>query len=248
MTEQKPQEEELDLVELNPEDNLKTTDTGALVQEGEEDFDPNEYGGFPMEAWQKYLGAINDKQQARTATLSKYSTYNVRINNAPPDSLYPTFKVIQIQYYPLTKKAWEQRRMENSEVEDLQRQLQALIQRLGEHQESLRLRIFSRNKPRTMITNRQDPTSAQLEEIQNNMKFYEEFSNDIGRRVSQKRQESDLAAFQMYFHKGKEVYEQIMNEDLDDILRACDFKQIYGSANLRLSKPLPSLVASPGTS
>ena len=250
--------EQEDLINLNLDEEqqqttkpaavTKTTETGAILQEGEEDFNPNDYGGYPMEAWNKYVGAINDKQQARTANLARYQTYTVRINVAKESDPYPVFEPTIIQYYAITKKAWEKRRLENSEVEDLQRQLQVLTQHLAEQQESLRLRIFARNKPRGIVTNREDPSKAQLEEIQENMKFYEGFSTDIGTRLSKKKQESDLYAFQMYFHKDKDFYDEIMNEDIDDLLRACDHKQIYGSANLRLSKSGSSLVASPGTS
>jgi hypothetical protein len=247
MTEQKQENEELDLVDLNPEQELKTTEEGSLKQQGEEEFDPSDYGGFPLEAWQRYFGAINDKRQSRAASLSKISAYTVRYNSTP-DSPYPKFKMMSLQYSFITKMAWETRRRELAEIEDLERELQIQTTRLAETQESLRLRLFSRNKPRGMITNREDPNSAQLEEIQTNMKFLADSNNDIGRRISEKRQASDLAAFKMYFHKDKDIYDQIMNEDLDDILRACDWKQVHGSANLRLSKPSPSLVASPGTS
>lgn len=244
-TEQNKQE--LDLVDLNPEDE-QVTEEGALKQPEEESFDPNEYGGFPMDAWNRYFGAINDKRQSRSASLAKLSSYTVRINTASPTQPYPDFKYAKLSYSPITKSVWEKRRTELGEIEDLERQQQVQQTRLAEMQESLRLRIFSRNKPRAMITNRNDPTTAQLEEIQGNMKVYQDISLDISKRLAEKRQSSDLAAFIMYFHKDKETYNQIMNEDLDDILRACDWKQIYGSANLRLSKPGSSLVASPGTS
>lgn len=189
-----------------------------------------------MEAWQRYFGAINDKRQSRSASLAKLNSYTVRINVAKEDNPYPEFKYNKLDYSPITKRVWEQRRKELAEIEDMEREQQSQVTRLAEMQESLRLRIFSRNKPRGMITNREDPTKAQLEEIQSNMKFYQDISTDLSKRLAEKRQSSDLAAFQMYFHKGKEVYDQIMNEDLDDILRACDWKQIHGSANLRLSK------------
>ena len=240
-------QQELDLVDLNPEEQ-QTTDTGALKQPEEEEFDPSEYGGFPMEAWNRYFGAINDKRQSRSASLAKLGTYTVRVNMAREDSIYPEFKYATLKYSPITKKVWEQRRSELAQIEDMEREQQTTATRLAEMQESLRLRIFARNKPRAMITNREDPTKAQLEEIQSNMKFYQDISIDISQRLANKRQESDLRAFQMYFHKDRTTYDQIMNEDLDDILRACDWKQIHGSANLRLSKPSPSLVASPGTS
>lgn len=232
---QEIQQQELDLVELNPEDE-QLTESGALKQPEEEEFNPDEYGGFPLEAWQRYFGAINDKRQSRSASLAKLTSYTVRINIAKADNPYPEFKYSKIDYSAITKKVWEQRRMELAEVEDLEREAQMQVTRLAEMQESLRLRIFSRNKPRGMVTNREDPSKAQLDEIQNNMKFYQDISIDISKRVAEKKQSSDLAAFQMYFHKSKEVYDQVMNEDLDDLLRACDWKQIYGSANLRLSK------------
>jgi len=240
---QQEQSQELDLVELNPEDE-QLTDSGSLKQPDEEEFNPDEYAGFPLEAWQRYFGAINDKRQSRSATLAKLSSYTVRINVAKPDDPYPEFKYSKLTYSAITKSVWERRRRELAEIEDLEREQQTQVTRLAEMQESLRLRIFSRNKPRGMITNREDPTKAQLEEIQNNMKFYQDLSVDISKRLAEKKQSSDLAAFQMYFHKDQAVYDQIMNEDLDDILRACDWKQIHGSANLRLSKPL----STPGVS
>ena len=240
-------QQELDLVDLNPEDE-QTTESGALKQPEEEEFDPSEYGGFPMEAWNRYFGAINDKRQSRSASLAKLSVYTVRVNMAAPDAIYPEFKYATIKYSPITKKVWEQRRKELAEIEDMEREQQTTATRLAEMQESLRLRIFARNKPRAMITNREDPTKAQLEEIQSNMKFYQDISIDISQRLAAKRQSSDLTAFQMYFHKDRTTYDQIMNEDLDDILRACDWKQIHGSANLRLSKPLPTPGASQGIS
>jgi len=239
--------QELDLVELNPEDE-QLTESGALKQPEEEEFDPDEYGGFPLEAWQRYFGAINDKRQSRSASLAKLTSYTVRINVAKEDNPFPDFKYTKLDYSPITKKVWEQRRNELASIEDMEREQQSQATRLAEMQESLRLRIFSRNKPRGMITNREDPTKAQLDEIQSNMKFYQDISTDLSRRLAEKRQSSDLAAFTMYFHKPKEVYEQVMNEDLDDILRACDWKQIHGSANLRLSKPSSSPGPSQGIS
>ena len=244
---QQSHDQELDLVELNPEDE-QLTDSGSLKQPEEEEFNPDEYAGFPMEAWQRYFGAINDKRQSRSASLAKLSAYTVRINTAKPEDPYPDFKYTKLSYSPITKSVWERRRRELAEIEDMEREQQTMVTRLAEMQESLRLRIFSRNKPRGMITNREDPTKAQLDEIQNNMKFYQDISVDLSQRLAAKRQSSDLTAFQMYFHKDQDVYNQIMNEDIDDILRACDWKQIHGSANLRLSKPLSTPGVSQGVS
>jgi hypothetical protein len=235
-----------DLMDLNA-DAETINDDGALVQPGEADFDPGDYGGFPMEAWQRYLGAINDKRQSRAASLATYLKFKVRYNVAPPTIPYPDFKVLELTYYPITKKVWETRRKDLAEIEDMERQLQAQVTKLAETQESLRLRIFNRNKPRGMVTNREDPNKAVLEEIQTNMKFFQEFESGIGKRVAEMRQHSDSEAFTMYFHKDKNTYEQIMNEDIDDILRACDWKQVHGTANLRLSKALSSQSNSPGT-
>jgi hypothetical protein len=242
----KQPDQELDLIDLNPEDTA-LTDEGSLKQEGEEDFDPEDYGGFPIEAWQKYIGAINDKRQARRASLAKISSYTVRMDQSTVGSPYPDFKYVSLKYSPITKSAWELRRKEIAEIEDMEREVNMQNTRIAEMQESLRLRIFSRNKPRGMVTNRDDATQAQLEEIQNNMRFYQQISLDISSRLAEKRQASDLKAFRVYFHKDEDVYKRLMNEDVDDILGACDWKQIYGSANLRLSKPSSLPAPSPGT-
>lgn len=239
--------QQIDLLDINPE-QISETDDGALKQENEDEFNPGDYAGFPMEAWNRYFGSINDKRQSRSADLAKRSAYTVRYNAAPPGSDYPNFKYTSLTYSFITKKAWEQRRRELAEIEDLERELQIQNTRLAETQESLRLRLFARNKPRGIITNRDDPNTAQLEEIQSNMKFLADFGSDIGKRIAEKKQASDLSAFMMYFHKGRDVYDQIMNEDLDDILRACDWKQIYGSSNLRVSTRSPTPGGSPGTS
>lgn len=217
-------------------ETINTTDDGALIQEGEEDFNPADYGGFPIESWQRYFGAINDKRQSRAADLATYVKYKVRYNVAPETVPYPDFKLMELTYYPITKKVWEKRRKELAEIEDLERETQIQATKLAETQESLRLRIFNRNKPRGMVTNRDDPNQAMLEEIQTNMKFFQEFEAGIGKRLAEKRQASDSAAFSMYFHKPQETYDQVRNEDIDDILRACDWKQLHGPANLRLLK------------
>ena len=233
---QQPPQEKDELLELN-EGAESINDEGALIQDGEQSFDPSEYGGFPMEAWNRYFGAINDRRQSRAASLATYLKYKVRYNVAPDTVAYPDFKLTELTYYPITKRAWEKRRKDLAEIQDLESEAQIQATKLAEAQESLRLRIFARNKPRGMVTNRDDPNKAALEEIQNNMKFFQEFEMGIQKRLAEKRQESDSEAFSIYFHKDKKTYDQVMNEDLDDILRACDWKQIHGSANLRLSKP-----------
>jgi hypothetical protein len=241
-----PEEPKDDLMDLNADAETINED-GSLIQENEEEFKPGDYGGFPMEEWNRYFGAINDKKQTRQAKLANFTKYKVRYNVAPDTMPYPDFKLLELTYYPITKKVWEQRRKDLAEVTDLERQINAQALKLAESQESLRLRIFNRNKPRGMITNRDDPTKAALEEIQTNMKFYADVQSDISKKLAEKKQETDAKAFQMYFHKDKNTYEQTMNEDLDDILAACDFKQIHGSANLRLSKALSTPSPSAGT-
>lgn len=234
-----------DILDLN-EGAETINDDGALEQEGEEQFNPSDYGGFPIEAWQRYFGAINDKRQSRAANLAILVAYKVRFNVAPTTVDYPDFKIKELKYYPITKRVWEERRKALAEIEDMEREGQIQATKLAETQESLRLRIFNRNKPRGMVTNRDDPNRAVLEEIQTNMKFFQEFESGIGKRLAEKRQTSDSMAFSMYFHLPQEVYDQVLNEDLDDILRACDWKQIHGSANLRLSKPSSSQAPSQG--
>jgi hypothetical protein len=243
---QQEQKHDDDLMSLN-EGTETINDDGGLIQEGEEKFDPGEYGGFPIEQWQRYFGAINDKKQSRAATLSTYTKYKVYRNVAPETVPYPDFKIMELTYHAITKKVWEKRRSDLAEIEDLERELQVQQTKLAETQESLRLRIFNRNKPRGMITNREDPNKAMLEEIQTNMKFFQEFEMGISKRLSEKRQASDSAAFSMYFHHDQSIYDQIRNEDIDDILRGCDWKQIHGPANLRLSKASSSQNNSPGT-
>jgi hypothetical protein len=243
---QQQQQEKDELLDLNA-DSETINDDGSLVQENEEKFDPGDYGGFPIEQWQRYFGAVNDKRQSRAASLANFRSFKVRFNSAGPGAQYPEFKVLELTYYPITKKAWETRRRDLAEIEDLEREAQVQATRLAETQESLRLRIFNRNKPRGMVTDRNNPEKAVLEEIQNNMKFFEQLEIGLSKRLAEKRQSSDSEAFSMYFHRDKGTYEQVLNEDIDDILRACDWKQIHGSGNLRLSKALSTPSPSAGT-
>ena len=229
-----------DLLNLNePSEQSGPNNEGLLEQEGETKFDINSFQGFQMEQWVKYQGSINDTKQRRRVAISNLEKYRCRYNKSNDDDI-PQWEILELQYHPVTVKAWQKRQSDTAEIEDKQREIGAIDLQLSEIQNSIRIRTLSANKPGT-----QTNTDQTLEDLQKTVVYIQNMEKNLKKSFQEKKNAADRYAFKIYFHQPAEMFDKIRADDLDDIIGACDWKQTQGPANLLPSKNLP-MQAQPG--
>jgi hypothetical protein len=202
-------------------------------QEGENKFDINNFQGFPMEQWVKYQGSINDTKQRRRVAISGLEKFKCRYNRSNDDDL-PEWDILELQYHPITVKAWQKRQSDTAEIEDKQRAIGAVDLQLSEIQNSVRIRTLNANKPRV-----QTNTNQTLEDLQKSVTSIQNMEKSLKKSFQERKNEADRYAFKIYFHQPADMFDKIRADDLDDIIGACDWKQTQGPANLLPSKNLP---------
>lgn len=241
MSEDKPNKKKQvdDILELNESNhtNTNTESTPDLLQPLEEkEFDINEYSGFPIEQWVKYQGSINDTKQRRRVAIAGLDRYKLRYNASDDDDL-PEWRVQELQYYPVTVKAWQKRQSDLADVEDKNREIGALDLQLSEIQNSIRVRTLNMGKPENNNVNK--PLNSQsLEELQKNVTYLQNLGKNLKQSFQRLKNDADRYAFKIYFHQT-DLFDKVRADDLDDILGACDWKQMQGPSNLLPSKNLP---------
>jgi hypothetical protein len=230
-----------DLLHLNepsaePTKLEQPAEDDILKQEGENKFDINNFQGFPMEQWVKYQGSINDTKQRRRVAISSLEKFKCRYNKSNDDDL-PEWDILELQYHPITVKAWQKRQSDTAEIEDKQREIGAIDLQLSEIQNSVRIRTLNANKPGT-----QTNTDKTLEDLQKSVISIQSMEKSLKKSFQEKKNEADRYAFKIYFHQPADMFDKIRADDLDDIIGACDWKQTQGPANLLPSKNLPTQV------
>ena len=230
-----------DILNLNePSDTNTITDniqTDELVQQGEDrQFDINDYSGFPIEQWVKYQGTINDTKQRRRVSIAGLDKYKLRFNASNDDDI-PEWQVQELQYYPITVKAWQKRQSDLADVEDKNREIGALDLQLSEIQNSIRIRTLNMGKPENNIASKPLNTQS-LEELQKNVTYLQNLGKNMKQEFQKLKNEADRYAFKIYFHRD-DLFDKTRADDLEDILGACDWKQLQGPSNLLPSKNLP---------
>jgi len=230
-----------DLLNINETYNQSTVDIhkDELVQEGEDkQFDINDYSGFPIEQWVKYQGTINDTKQRRRVAIAGLDKYKLRYNASDDDDI-PEWRVEELQYYPVTVKAWQKRQSDLADVEDKNREIGALDLQLSEIQNSIRIRTLNMGKPesRTAIASK-SINEQSLEDLQKNVTYLQNLGKNMKQSFQQLKNDADRYAFKIYFHR-EDIFDKVRADDLEDILGACDWKQMQGPSNLLPSKNLP---------
>jgi len=223
-----------DLLNLNETDSLVKDE---LVQEGEDkQFDINDYSGFPIEQWVKYQGTINDTKQRRRVSIAGLDKYKLRFNASNDDDI-PEWQVQELQYYPITVRAWQKRQSDLADVEDKNREIGALDLQLSEIQNSIRIRTLNMGKPEDKLANKSLNTQS-LEELQKNVTYLQNLGKNMKQDFQMLKNNADRYAFKIYFHR-EDIFDKVRADDLEDILGACDWKQMQGPSNLLPSKNLP---------
>lgn len=227
-----------DLVLLNESETL-TVDTvpqeDADTPKQDYEFNIKDFPGFPMDDWIRYQGSINDNRQKRRVSIASHDKFTMRYNRSGDDDI-PEWDILTLQYYPITVKAWQKRQSDVALLEDKQRELGALDLQLSEIQSSIRERIMS-NKTISSSKhyNNNNNINLNLEDLQKNVNLLSNLQKNMKQELQTIKNDADRYAFKIYFHRPDE-FEKIRADDLDDIIGACDWKQVNGPANLRPSK------------
>lgn len=226
-----------DLLNLNESDTSSSSQaTDELLHQVEEHkFDINDYSGFPIEQWVKYQGTINDTKQRRRVSIAGLDKYKLRYNSSQDDDI-PEWQVQELQYYPITVKAWQKRQSDLADVEDKNREIGALDLQLSEIQNSIRIRTLNMGKPENNTPRSLNTQS--LEELQKNVTYLQNLGKNMKQEFQKLKNNADRYAFKIYFHR-EDIFDKVRADDLEDILGACDWKQLQGPSNLLPSKNLP---------
>lgn len=234
------QQQEDDLLNLNETDAAETkpiADNGKTEPSQEEvRFNISDYQGFPIEQWVRYQGTLNDNRQRRRVAMAGNDKFKLRFNASGDDDI-PEWKIMELQYYPLTVKAWQKRQSELADIEDKNREIGALDLQLSEIQNAIRIRALNAQKADESFNNKKT-----LEEIQKNELSLQSLNKNMKRDFQSLKNTADRYAFKIYFHKDPELFDKLRADDLEDIIGACDWRQMQGPSNLQPSKNLPTLV------
>lgn len=226
-----------DLLQLNESitETNRANDDEIVKQVKEQKFDINDFSGFPIEQWVKYQGTINDTKQRRRVSIAGLDKYKLRYNASDDDDI-PIWQVQELQYYPITVRAWQKRQSDVADVEDKNREIGALDLQLSEIQNSIRIRTLNMGKPENNTLKTLNTQS--LEELQKNVTYLQNLGKNMKQEFQKLKNDADRYAFKIYFHR-EDLFDKLRSDDLEDVLGACDWKQTQGPANLLPSKNLP---------
>lgn len=216
--------------------------TTKTIEQLIDEFDPGTFAGFPMDAWQRYYGEINDNRITRRAALAPLEAYQVRYNKS--GNIYlPEWQEIELRYYAPTTGAWNRRADALAELDDIDRNIQIVTTKLGEMQNLIAVRRSQ------SVTGTGRFGQGESSDLQRNVNFLESIPDNLSRTRRQKEEESDRRALQMYFHIPDHdldrIYENMDSEDRQDVLGACDFKQQQGGRKNLLRSGRSAIPATP---
>ena len=228
-----------DLINLNETttESDKTTqlEDPQQLELKDKEFNIDEYSGFPMDKWVRYQGTINDNRQKRRVSIAGLNKFTMRYNKSDDDDL-PEWDTMTLEYHPITVKAWQKRQADNALVEDKQREIGTIELQLSEMQSSIRERALNASKG---LSYSKSLSSQSLEDLQKNISTLQNLQKNLKQAFQETKNAAERYAFKIYFH-NQDVFNKVRADDLDDIIGACDWKQVNGPANLKPSKNSPT--------
>lgn len=232
-----PAKEEIDL------DNVLNNQ-----QESAKNFDPSAFKGYDLDRWTNVFGTIADQNTQIQVALSTLDTYKIPWNKSN-DYIYPEWQILELRYYSVTQGALDRRQSLNARVEDLNRTGQVINLRIQEMQQEIQerkarqMRGGGSNDLAIQRSNKVTLDNARVEDLQRNIKALEEIPNDISSDIQRSKTDANWLGFQMYFHiKDKDVFDNVRADHLDNILKACDLKQLGVPKNQGTSSNSPMQV------
>jgi polyhydroxyalkanoate synthesis regulator phasin len=220
-TQQTSQEEPLDL------DNVLANQSDKAKK-----FDIKQYPGMDLERLTAYFGSVNDANSQVQIALSQLDSFIIPYNKSE-DIRFADWTKMELRYHSVTNGALNKRQTMMARVEDLTRLVQTVGLKLQTMQQEIRERQIRQMKGDTTndlaLSRTQKVTldNIRVEELQRNVKTLEEIPNDINTELQDVKTKANWLGMQMYFHiKDEMAFDNVRADHLDNILKACDLKQM----------------------
>lgn len=217
------------------EDEIDLDNVLANQSEEAKKFDISKYPGMDTERLNAYYGTVVDTNNQIQIALSQLSSFIIPYN-VSGDMIYANWTKMSLEYRSVTAGALNKRQRMMARAEDLNRQIQVVGLKIAAMQQELRDRQakqFKAKDPNDIAVKRSSEfekanlNTMRVEDLQRDIKTLEEIPNNINSEMQELKEEANWLGMQMYFHtKDKEVFDNVRADHLDNILKACDLKQM----------------------
>lgn len=250
--------EEDDILEINkdqpkdqqqPQPEIDLENVLANQSDKAKKFDLSQFHGMDMERLNAYFGSVGDSNNQIQIALSQLDKFIIPYNKSG-DFIYADWTRFELKYHSVTMGAHNKRQELNAGVEDLGRQIQTValkIQTLQQEVKDRQMRMMRGGGDKAdLALSRTDKTTLdniRVEELQKTVKTLDEIPNSMNKDMQQMREDANWLGMQMYFHiKERDVFINVRADHLDNILKACDLKQLGLPKSVETSKNSPMQV------
>jgi hypothetical protein len=253
--EEEQKQEEDDILELNKDQPTKDAQDidleNVLANQNDKakKFDISQFHGMDMERLNAYFGSVGDANNQIQIALSQLDKFVIPYNKSG-DTIFADWTRYELKYHSVTMGAHNRRQELNAAVEDLGRQIQTVALKIQTMQQEVRDRqmrmMRGDNTKADLALSRENKTTLdniRVEELQRTVKTLDEIPNNLNTDMARMKQDANWLGMQMYFHiKDREVFDNVRADHLDNILKACDLKQLGLPKSQELSKSSPMQV------
>lgn len=194
-------------------------------------YDPTKYEGY--DGLVRYYSDNGSNKAQIHVWLSHLDNYKVPYNISG-DWKFAKFQLMDVKYNPVTTKAYDERQLLLAEIDDLTRQQQVQNLKLQEFQLALQRRAADRFRSSEAMHETKSYKKLEqmtVQEIQGEIDDIQQIDINISKKIQEKRIDANVLGFQIYFHiEDRETYNNCRNDQLDDILKGCDQKQVKSFA------------------
>lgn len=222
------------------------------ILENQEDkakaFDISKFHGMDMERLNAYFGTVGDSNNQIQIALSQLSKFVIPYNRSG-DPIFADWSRMELEYQSVTTVALNKRQALNAQVEDLGRLVQTTQLKIQTKQIEIRERQnrqYSARQSNDLSYTRSDKVTLnniRVEELQKDIRELDEIPLNISSELQSKKEEANWLGAQMYFHvRDRQVFDNMRADHLDNILKACDLKQLGIPKNQGTSSNSPIAV------
>lgn len=212
----------------NLQEIIKNAQKIKDVSELKKDLNVDDYKDvLQFQTFQQLINAtVNDERQKKIVKLATLDKYKIFVNLSD-DKYNPDWAIIELEYFPVTVGAWNERRGITAKIEDMGRVAMEEVVQLMEYDLLIR--------QRRQIMNQQNTRMDALSLNESTVRSYgsqRKVTPDLQEKIQDKTEEATKIALEIYFHLPPQIYDKLHQEQLRDIVEACDLKQTHGVPNL----------------